>query len=527
MRDAVRDLVLRMTGGRADLAGLCAEVTADIAEGSVCRPVSKDEAALLSEVRSIVAVVERDTPPDEVSAPFVLCGNLLYTRRNWLYETRVRTYVERAAAAGTDGAAAIPDESFFANCGRDRGGNPLALDPRQKSAIVTMCRERFSILTGGPGMGKTFTVAQAARFVRARSSGLRLGLAAPTGKAAMRMMESMRKEMEDVPPATTLHTLLGTNFDLVSFRHDHDNPLPLDWLIVDEASMIGLPMMAKLMDALPDTCRLTLVGDVDQLASVERGHVFGDLCTLAAMRAKICRLDRSWRFLPDGEIARLAAAVNGNRPDDALAILKAGSDAVDYVDISAAPAFAPRAWPKFLARITAGFEAFSRAGSPADALAHINDFRILCAVRKGPYGVDAINRFVATALGQRCPRPVMITQNDRTFDVANGDVGVIMPDDDAWIHLPVGKDGTRAIRVELLPQVETAFATTVHKSQGSEFADVAIVLPPHDEGNPLLTREILYTGITRTKRRAFVYAGDPTIRCCCRQVVSRVSGLRD
>lgn len=513
MKEMVNDLVLRMSGGRTEVAMLCARTMEDVEGGSVCTRVTADEAGVLRSVPEIVSPVDGGSDPDSVKTPFVLSGDLLYSRRNWFYETVVRRYVEELSG-GPAGAASVPDESFYSQC-------EFAPRQEQKDAIAVMCRERFSILTGGPGTGKTFTIAQAVRFVRSGFAGLRLGLAAPTGKAAMRMKESIEKEMDNVPEATTLHTLLGSNYDLVTFRHDRDNPLPLDWLIVDEASMIGLPMMAKLIEALPKTCRLTLVGDVDQLASVERGHVLGDLCRMKKVR--LCRLSQSTRFPPDGGIARLAKAVNENRPQDAMAILKAGRPPVSYVDLSQAQPFCPQGWSGFLSMIRAGFAAFSASRSADEALAHLNDFRILCALRQGPFGVGEMNRLVQSVLGRGCPQPVMVTQNDRTQDVANGDVGVILPDEPKWMHFSV-KGGTRAIRIELLPSVEKAFATTIHKSQGSEFDDVAIVLPPDGE-SPLLTREILYTGITRTRRTVHVYAGEASVRKCCESTVERVSGM--
>ena len=513
MKEMVKDLVLRMSCGRTDVATLCAQTVEDVEDGSVCSRVTAAESEILLSAPEIVSSVAEGTDPDAVKTPFVLSGDLLYSRRNWFYETVVRGYVEALSVSSAD-AVRVPDESFYAQC---------RFSPRQeqKDAIAVMCREQFSILTGGPGTGKTFTIAQAVKFVRSGFAGLRLGLAAPTGKAAMRMKESIEKEMDNVPEATTLHTLLGSNYDLVTFKHNRINPLPLDWLIVDEASMIGLPMMAKLIEALPETCRLTLVGDVDQLASVERGHVLGDLCRMKKVR--LCRLSQSTRFPPDGGIAKLAKAVNENRPQDALEILKLEKPPVSYADLSQSQPFSPQGWPGFLPMIKEGFAAFSASRSAEEALAHLNDFRILCALRQGPFGVEEMNRFVQSVLGRSCPQPVMITQNDRTQDVANGDVGVILPDDPKWMHLPA-KGGTRAIRIELLPSVEKAFATTIHKSQGSEFNDVAIVLPPEGE-SPLLTREILYTGITRTRKTVHVYAGDASIRKCCEKTVERVSGM--
>ncbi|MGN0852174.1 MAG: exodeoxyribonuclease V subunit alpha [Kiritimatiellia bacterium] len=507
MEHAVYDLVLRMTAGRADVARLCGEAVSGLGDGDVCRALSPAERLSLRDAGSVVAFADAATAPADVHAPFVVEGALLYTRRNWQYERNVKARLD-GLSAQTD-AVALPRDEFYGS-----------LRPDQRHAVEVMCRRQFAILTGGPGTGKTHTLARAVRFVRDRQPGLRLGLAAPTGKAAARMRESMARAMEDVPDALTIHSLLKPNHDLVTFRHDRDNPLPLDWLIVDEASMIGLPLMSRLLDALPDGCRLTLVGDADQLASVERGRVFGDLCRRCG--ASLCRLTTSRRFPPDGEIARLAAAVNGNRPDRALDVLRGGGR-VSFQDVSACPPFRFRSWPGFAALVREKFAALSACADPRAALAHLNDFKVLCAVREGPFGVEHVNRFVADLLGGNCPLPMMVVQNDALLGVVNGDVGVVMPDDPARLHLPAG-DGVRSIRLELLPRVETAFASTIHKAQGSEFTDVALVLPP-DGANPLLTREVLYTGITRTQERVFVYAGEDAIRRCCMTSVARVSGL--
>jgi len=510
MKNAVRDMVERMTGGNAKVAEICASTVANLEEGDVCRRLDEEEMRLLSEVPEVVRVVDGRTPVEDVTAPFVVSGDLLYTRRNWQYERNVAERIGRMAGNVLASDVTLPDDGFYSQ-----------LRKEQRDAVLTMCKSQFSILTGGPGTGKTHTIARAVKYLQDTNPDSRLALAAPTGKAAARMTESMAKAGVTAAPATTIHALLGARYDMVSFHHGRENPLSVDWLIVDEASMIGMPLMSKLLDALPDGCRLTLVGDVDQLASVERGHVFGDLCRMAGV--SISRLRESTRFPPDGDIARLAAAVNGNDPAEAMSILGAGRDVVSYGDLSDAPAAAPAAWPGFVEMCRERFAAFAASKDPKTALGRLNDFRILCALRHGPYGAERLNEFVKKLLGRGCPIPMMITQNDRLQDVANGDVGVVMPNDPQRLYLPMA-GGTRSIRLELLPSMELAFATTIHKSQGSEFDDVAIVLPP-DGDSPLLTREILYTGITRTKGGVRIYAGEASIVACCQKAVERVTGL--
>ncbi len=561
MKEAVYDFIRRMAGEneRAEkVAKLCAETVGGLEEGDVCLPLDEERHRLLKGVPDVAFFAEENTQPDSVRTPFVVAGGLLYTRRNWVYERRVRDWVAgRVAEKRTDEVTELPDDPFYAK-----------LNDEQRAAVTAMCNASFSILTGGPGTGKTFTIARAVKFINDRKPDSRLGLAAPTGKAKARMMDSLGDVIKDlnidIAPATTIHSLLRPNYDFVTFRHNRENPLPFDWLIVDEASMIGLPLMAKLVDAIPDSCRLTLVGDPDQLASVERGRVFGDLCRFPDV--SISRLVKSERFPSDGIIAQLADAVNGKgekQPKDALSLLKGGAKEVVYADLSGLAkegAFDPEKWPGFAKAVDRGFAAFAASfkfkispedrGKPdkpqtpvEEALAHLEDFRVLCALRHGPFGSERIARWIRKRLGKNypkgCPTPLMITQNDKTLEVENGDVGVVMPDNPKVLHLPGGK----TVRLELLPGTELAFASTVHKAQGSDFKNVAIVLPPNPvkpktatDGKPeeekpeansfkLLTREILYTAITRTKGNVHLWASDDAIRHCAETPIRRVSGL--
>ncbi len=511
MKDMVFDFVMRMTGGNRAVAALCAQTVGALDEGDVCHPLDEAEAACLKEFPAAASFVTDDVSPDSVRTPFVVANGLLYTRRNWYYERLVRDRLTEMCQSTGEAETTLPDTPYYAS-----------LRDEQRQAVATMIRSRFSILTGGPGTGKTHTVARAVRLLRDQRPDLRLALAAPTGKAAARMVESMRKAMDNVPEARTIHSLLESNYDLVTFKHNRTNPLACDWLIVDEASMIDLPLMAKLLDALPAKCRLTLVGDADQLASVERGRVFGDLCRLP--KVPIARLSESARFPPGGEIARLAAAVNGDQADEALSILRAGKELVAYTDLCNADPFRPQSWSGFTAAVKKGFADFAACRDAATALEHINDFRVLCALRQGPFGSERVGEYIKALLGDECPVPVMITQNDHMLGVSNGDVGVVMPGDGQYLHLPTEGGVRPPIRLELLPATELAFASTVHKSQGSEFTDVALMMPPN-ASSPLLTREILYTGITRTKKRVLLYAGEESVRRCCEKRVARVTGL--
>ena len=524
MENTIKDLVFRMMGGTAeaaDVADVCGKAVAVITEGDVCLPI-EDENLLgrLRDAKEVVSIAPDDT------RPFVLCGSRLYTRRNWRYEAQAKESVKSMAASGGTGETVeIPPEL---ECATPK--------PGQREAVIVMNSSNYSILTGGPGTGKTFTITWAVKVALSRNPELRIALAAPTGKAAGRMTESFRGFLvrDQELRATTLHTLLGPNADFTTFKHNRNNPLDIDWLIVDEASMIDLPMMSKLLEALPKGCRLTLVGDEHQLASVERGRVFGDLCNAKWMQDKIVRLAESTRFKHEGEIDLFAKAVNRGDSDKALEYLNAGGDLIVYRHLAETGMTNPDSWPEFSDIITGHLRRFTEARTAEEALEHLNDFRVLCVERHGAFGINRINDYMVRKLAgsmrnPQCPIPVMITRNDRSLNVANGDVGVRMPDDPGNICLLVKEDKEagieyRKVRTELLDNVETAFAMTVHKSQGSEFRDVAIVLPP-DAESKLLTREILYTGITRTKNMVFLFGSDKAVEKSCKNVAMRVTGF--
>lgn len=509
MKEVIYDFVKRMCDDQ-EVAAICASIEEGTEGGDVCRRLLDGEAEVLRRAPCAVSFVDRDVCVDSVMTPFVVVGDLFYTRRNWLYERNVGDRIREMSMDHCTESVTLPDTEFY---------NALRLE--QKSAVEAMCSSRFSILTGGPGTGKTHTIARAVGFLREKNPELRLALAAPTGKAAARMTESMTKAGIEADPAKTIHSLLGINPANVTVKFDRTRPLECDWLIVDEASMIGLLLMSKLLDALPGECRLTLVGDVDQLASVERGRIFGDLCRMKGV--SLSRLSESARFKSDEDIARLANAVNSGDADAAMAILNGCGSLVKYVDLTAAKPYEPATWTGFEKLVSSKFEVLKKCADVTAALEHINDFRILCAVRKGPFGVERMNEFVKKITGRRSPVPMMVTHNDHMLNVANGDVGVVMPDEPNILYLP-GEGGLRGIRTELLPDMEVAFASTVHKSQGSEFKDIAVVLP-QDGDNQLLTREILYTGITRTKGMVYLYGGEESVRRCCERTIERISGL--
>ena len=530
----VRDFVVRASGNDERLAALCRNLLAEEAKGNVCMRLRPEETDMLRGKSPLVSIA-----PDRSGSLFVLSpkSNLLYTRRNWCYEDTVRRRIGKMAQVEPEAGIEVPTDGAFAN-----------LNVCQREAIARMISRKFTILTGGPGTGKTYTIARAVKLIRDRKPELRLGLAAPTGKAAARINEAMRREaealnMDGISSAVTLDSLLLSEYDLVTYKHDRKNPLELDWLIVDEASMVSLPLMAKMLDALPEECRLTLVGDADQLSSVEPGRVFGDLCDMNVVNANGCKceLRESKRFPPDGEIARLADAVNRGDWEYALKLLREpGNRNIRYIELGKNGAAVEPEQGSFMGIVKEKLVSFCAATAAAEALDTLNDCRILCVLRHGRYGCEKLNREMLKRLRRdypQCPIPVMITKNNSTLGVSNGDVGVVIPCDGAsssaseGLSLPADGGNVREIPFSLLPDREMAFATTVHKAQGSEFRNVVLVLPELPEDAParsLLTRELFYTALTRTGDGVFfIYADDDTIKECCKRKTARRTGLQE
>ena len=530
----VQSFVLR-AGGDERVAEICGRAIAQEKEGGVCLPLAPEEAECMKS-SSIVS-------PTTGQGLFVLDGNRLYTRRNWDYEQKVRNRVTEMVQGGAEnGKIDIPTDGAFAG-----------MKACQREAIQGMATHRFTIMTGGPGTGKTYTIARAVKLLREQNPNLKLGLAAPTGKAAARVKEAMETEakalgLESVPETTTLHKLLGSNYDFVTFKHHRDNQLELEWLIVDEASMISLSMMAKLLDALPEKCRLTLVGDAFQLSSVEPGKVFGDLCRMKLVndRGCKCELNESNRFQAGGEIDTLAGLIKLGDSAKTLDFLKKpDTKVVHYYCLKEEES------QRIFNQITESlFDEFCCQTTPKEALEAMNKCRILCAVRKGPFGCEKLNDRLRKKMQKKYPNgpiPWMITRNDSALGVSNGDVGVVLA-----LHASDAlslRDGesSREVPLALLPDREKAFASTIHKAQGSEYENVIIVLPPisaekTDDDEPdfqrTLTRELLYTALTRVKTKideatgetrggVYIFADDKSIEECCNKETKRNTGLAD
>ena len=525
----------------------------------------------------------------------------------------LRPWLERLFAPAE--GVPVPTKSEPSKASASEEPEDVATDWQQVACAIAM-RGRLSVITGGPGTGKTYTAARLLALlfaVDAAPERLRVALAAPTGKAAARLKQSIDAALGglhqrlggalDLPALTqrmgaarTLHALLGARPDTRQFRHHAGNPLDVDVLIVDEASMVHLEMMAALLAALPPTARLVLLGDKDQLASVEAGAVLGDLCrdaeagrysaqtanyALAAtgqalpvafleqgggaapmLAQHTVMLRHSRRF--GGPIGQLARAVNAGDPVAARHLLQHDTSGALHSQEGASPAAvlelavqgrtgAPasyRAYLELLAQHPSHPDAAQHSAWVLRVLTAFERFRVLCAVRDGEWGAAGLNRAVQGALERAgllhargewyAGRPVMVTRNDPALGVFNGDVGLALPAPPAAAagSAAVGgstapglrvyfADGTqlRSVGVGRLAHVETAFAMTVHKSQGSEFEHTVLVLPPR--AGAVLTRELLYTGITRARQAFTLVAAQPgLLATAVQQRTQRASGLQ-
>ena len=516
----------RLAGGSSEirLAAMCASRAR--AEGNIC--VSLGEIAEMEGATSAASLRKKLQASDVVGAPgdfvpLILDGHdRLYLRRYWEYE-------QQLAQAIASRTSASPSKG--------KKGTDL-----QEVAAKKAVSCDFTVITGGPGAGKTWTVMRILKLLLDQPEGdkLRIALAAPTGKAAARLTESVRAVRETFA-ATTIHRLLGYLPGSPYFRHDAENPLSFDVVIVDEASMVDLALMAKLVAAVPPQARLILLGDRDQLASVEAGSVLADICAAAEAAApneplhgSVVALTRNYRFAETGGIYRVSNAINSGDAEAAIAALREGGE-VEWQPLPNAT----KLGGALRERIVDGFRPSLETDDPLEALAHLQKFRILCAVRQGPFGVENLNAIAEEVLadaGLLAPRrgcyrgqPIMVTQNDYNLALFNGDSGVILPDPEANGELRaffLSADGKlRRFLPSRLPVHETAFAITVHKSQGSEFARVLLILPEND--TPILTRELLYTGLTRARNAVELWASEAVLRAAIARRVTRSSGLRD
>ncbi|MEN8244341.1 MAG: exodeoxyribonuclease V subunit alpha [Thermodesulfobacteriota bacterium] len=456
----------------------------------------------------------------------------------------------------------------------------------QKIAALVAMLKRLCVISGGPGTGKTYAVARILAFLleqhHDKEGKLRIFLAAPTGKAASRLTESIAQARKLLPcseviknaiPDTglTIHRLLKSKGQTSRFVYNAENRLPADVVVVDEASMVDLPLMSKLVQTLSPATRLILLGDADQLASVEAGSVLGDICGKnrtnrfsnaflnqiksvshitdvedqdslpgsTSLHDCSIRLLKSYRFDKKSGIPLFSHVVNQGRVEDVMELLEQGElTDLDWLPLKPGELLLPLLEKKLIQY----YGSLAVETDPVEALGCINSFKILCAVNHGNYGVTGINQLAVQVLAKHLGkgyaggrsiwyhgRPVLIRKNDYQLELFNGDMGVILQDGDnpenLFAYFKRNDGEIRRISPLRLPEHETAYAMTIHKSQGSEFDEVLMVLPEND--TPVLTRELIYTGITRARRNLSILSPESAIRLAVARSIERTSGLRD
>ncbi|WP_165855170.1 exodeoxyribonuclease V subunit alpha [Marinobacter sp. JSM 1782161] len=584
-------------------------------------------------------VAKGEAADEDDSRPLVRDGLRLYLRRYWQYERTIARHIAARLQRQTALQAADSPQAGHLSDALTRLFGPAGSGETtdwQRVACANAARRGFSVITGGPGTGKTTTVVRMLAALQhvalSQGEGAReriIRLAAPTGKAAARLNESIAGAVDSLDldafgdaerlrrailtEVTTLHRLMGSIPGSRHFRHNRQNPLLLDVLVIDEASMVDVEMMAQMLDALPEDAQLILLGDKDQLASVDAGAVLGDLCQRAGeggywpqtadwlnrvageridaqyvdaaggdLEQGITLLRHSYRFDAHSGIGQLATAVNragqSTSPADVSRLFDAGYPDIARVPVPRDPAAtirrqgvtgSPEAFPNagegrqdrgqdmpppvgyahYLTRMRETRPAFGAEQAALDAWAREvlrahNQFQMLCALRRGTYGVEGLNEQVAGALHEAglipateswyAGRPVLVTRNDYSVGLMNGDIGITLALPTAPGERPLlrvafpANDGSGRIKWVLpsrLHAVETVYAMTVHKSQGSEFVHTCLVLP--ERSNPVLTRELVYTGITRARHWfSLLVPDDGVFREAIGRGVTRTSGLR-
>ncbi len=562
--------VLRTVAARISLATSKGRVCAALDDVAPPEMSSSElRAALLAS-----AMVGR--PADERKLPLVLDDqDRLYLRRYFDYERRLASCLMSRVRRGP---IASSEEGVL----RARLDALFGVQPEpdwQKLAVALALQRRFTVVSGGPGTGKTTIVAALLACILEENPACRVALAAPTGKAAARMLEALRLCAQSFPSrirqrmpgeSHTIHRLLGITGEPGRYRHNAENPLALDALVVDEASMLDLALAVRLAEALPENARLVLLGDKDQLAAVEAGAVFSELCVDPALtrpcadslarvtgipaaaivppapaRASpladtVVWLTRSHRFAPESGIGRLAAEVNAGEADRALERMTSCADhSVRWLEDGSeelgeqARRCLADGYAMYLDALRlhpddkpAVFEAFDR-------------FRVLCALRESGRGAERLNaladEYVRAALnhtldpGGASPwypgRPVMVMRNDYALGLYNGEVGICLPDEDGQpkVWFPSTAGGYRAVAPIRLPEHETAYAMTVHKAQGSQYGSVLFVLPARR--SRIAVRELIYTAITRATRSVAIAGSASVFASACSRPTLRHSGL--
>lgn len=537
-------------GGDLNLVSLAATMLSrSIREKNICLPLDEPSADAFDvektdlskwpdakEWREAFANSKAIGRPEETTPIVLDDSNRLYLRRYWNYQQRLAS-------------------ALLSNADRNRskiGRN----DGTQAAAVNAAINNSLTIISGGPGTGKTSTVIQilARLLAETGSKQPRVALVAPTGKAAVRLEETIRAgldahkypdELKTRLPksASTIHRLLGSKGSSVYFRHDQHHPLPIDLLVIDEASMVSLPLLCKVFDALPTHCRVILLGDHEQLASVEPGAVLADIVDAAAggtgpLSHAVVTLKKNYRFREQSGVYHLCNVVRQGDADSAIRILREQS----HLDlVSGEERDIRKSTTAFSKVVLSGFSSFFTEKEPAAALSKVEGFRILTALRHGPFGVDGLNRAVERVLSEAelipaqldyAGKPILIMKNDYPLQLFNGDIGILLPDpttnnnpNELWAWFTGKEKIPRRFAPARLPEYQTAYAITVHKSQGSEFDRVLFILP--EEDSPVLTRELIYTGLTRARSQVELWWNADVLTKAVTRRAERHSRLRE
>jgi exodeoxyribonuclease V alpha subunit len=549
--------------------------SAAVGSGNICLDLA--EAFGATDFEKVTAELKKTTvvgAPGEYLPLILDTGGRLYLYRYWKYETELAQLVQTMAVDTPK-----LDMDLLQN-GLERLFGPPGTEPDWQSiAAAAAVRSRFCVVSGGPGTGKTSTVVKIMALILEQAKGrpMRVALAAPTGKAAARLKDSLAgagKRLEALTnvagmlpdDVSTIHRMLGVVSGSSRFQYNKDNRLPYEAVVIDEASMVPLPLMAKVVSALAPGARLILLGDRDQLASVEAGAVLGDMCdtghahgftaAFKTFMSSIARaflpddsgekryvpltdsvviLRKNYRFSSNSGIGAVSRAINEGNAEAALESFR--SEKFSDVLLSETPL--EDTFQKALEQVViAGYGDYLAYTEPGAVLEHFDRFRVLCAMRQGSYGVEGVNRSVERILAHKGlikphqqwyhGRPVMVSVNDYTVKLFNGDIGIALADSESVtglsVYFPSTGGAPRKVSSHKIPAHETVFAMTVHKSQGSEFDRVLVIMPPFD--NRILTRELLYTGLTRARSCAELWCSERMFVATVERKIERRSGLR-
>ncbi len=532
------------------------------------------EVVVAPELETWISALQSSTTtgsPENTNHPLILDGDRLYLGKHFQAEQLITQSIQ----SRLNNVPELDKPALQAGLTTlfDSINNATNEPDWQKLACATAVSQRFAVISGGPGTGKTTTVVKVLALLLQQDPGMIIRLAAPTGKAAARMTESITARINDdaniqkldhhiidkIPEsAETLHRLLGSTGH--SFRYNQDNPLVLDCLVIDEASMIDQSMMTRVFAAIPENTRLILLGDRDQLASVEAGNVLGDITghgqdlaitenqakllseltgittedlptkNMPAIANSIALLRKSWRFAADSGIGKLSNLINTGQAKQALRFINTEPDEIIWFESNettintAAISYAVQSYTRFL-----------DANSITKAIEYFESFRVLCAHKNGAFGVNEINITIKTRLiemgkisgGEAFHKmPIMVTVNDYENNLFNGDIGLIWKDetDKLRVHFKFANAKPRSVPLSILSEYVPAWAMTVHKSQGSEFDEVLLVLP-HEPNSPILSKELIYTGVTRAKNKILIQSSLATFHEGCQNKVKNTSGL--